>query len=184
MDKLPFSTILEQLDEMSSEELEKLESGARSLCSSRKDVQALQLRSVDAGEQTVPALWYGQGLSAWTRLPGQAALSPPTSSQGGCGRTFNGLTGTPFSRMRKPERWSIFLQGKPWRWTSVAGRLAKARRRGSLPTDSMAHAQCSERGSGLREAGAGSAEILPRRGVLGVREDRRSGERHGSTCRC
>ncbi len=33
---------------------------------------------------------------------------PP--SQGGCGRTFNGRTGTPFARMRKPERWSLFLQ--------------------------------------------------------------------------
>ena len=30
--------------------------------------------------------------------------------KGGCGRTFNGLTGTPFARMRKPELWERFIR--------------------------------------------------------------------------
>ena len=30
--------------------------------------------------------------------------------KGGCGRTFNGLTETPFARMRKPELWGTFIK--------------------------------------------------------------------------
>lgn len=33
-----------------------------------------------------------------------------TSSAGGCGRTFNTLTATPFARMRKPESWHAFAK--------------------------------------------------------------------------
>jgi len=29
---------------------------------------------------------------------------------GGCGRTFNALTGTPLARMRKPEQWAAFVR--------------------------------------------------------------------------
>ena len=87
--------------------------------------------------------------AAWTRLPRHAALSLPTSL---------------------PERLRTHLQRKDWNsvlahaqagevvhlsaspggWPSIPGRLAQARRRGSLPTDSLALAQCGERDSGLR----------------------------------
>jgi transposase-like protein len=33
-----------------------------------------------------------------------------TDAAGGCGRTFNGLTGTAFTRMRKPEQWLPFAR--------------------------------------------------------------------------
>ena len=32
------------------------------------------------------------------------------AADGGCGRTFNPLTATPFSRMRKPEKWHAFAK--------------------------------------------------------------------------
>ena len=32
------------------------------------------------------------------------------ADRGGCGRSFNALTGTPFSRMRKPELWGPFIR--------------------------------------------------------------------------
>lgn len=35
---------------------------------------------------------------------------PP--SQGGCKRTFNGRMGAQFARMRKPKKWSVFLEAR------------------------------------------------------------------------
>jgi len=32
------------------------------------------------------------------------------SADGGCGRTFNALTGTPFARMRMPEKWAAYAR--------------------------------------------------------------------------
>ena len=57
----------------------------------------------------------------------------------GCGRTFNGLTATPFARMRKPELWARFIHAMAaghlsidnlhrfgvalWRWRTVILRV-------------------------------------------------------------
>ena len=47
-----------------------------------------------------------------------------SASAGGCGRTFNPLTATPFARMRKPERWHAFAKALSNGFISV-NRLAE-----------------------------------------------------------
>lgn len=41
---------------------------------------------------------------------GRQRFRGPAPTAGGCGRTFNALTSTPFARMCKPERWHAFAK--------------------------------------------------------------------------
>ena len=111
MERQEFASILNLLEKMSSEELAELEDQARSVRSSRKGMDALEnfdqsmrdsRQCPHCGNDKV----YKHGHDS--RGSQRFRCRPP--SQGGCGRTFNGRTGTPFARMRKPERWSLFLQ--------------------------------------------------------------------------
>ena len=111
MKRQEFASFLNLLEKMSSKELAELEDQVRSLRSSRKGMDALEnfdqsMRDIrqcpHCGNDKVYK--HGRDSRGFQRF----RCRPP--SQGGCGRTFNGRTGTPFARMRKPERWSLFLQ--------------------------------------------------------------------------
>jgi transposase-like protein len=111
MERQEFASYLNLLEKMSSEELAELEDQVRSLRSGRKGRDALEhfdqsmrdaRRCPHCGRDKV----YKHGRDS--RGSQRFRCRPP--SRGGCGRTFNGRTGTPFARMRKPERWSLFLQ--------------------------------------------------------------------------
>lgn len=111
MDQQAFARVLDLLGEMSSEELEKLENRVRSLRGSQKGVHALEQfdRSMTEARRCPrcgkdKAYRHGRDARGAQRF----RCRPP--SEGGCGRTFNGRTGTPFARMRKPEKWSAFLE--------------------------------------------------------------------------
>ena len=111
MERQKFASILDLLEKMSSEELAELEDQVRSLRSSRKGMDALEnfdqsMRDIRQCPHCGSHKVYKHGRDS--RGSQRFRCRPP--SQGGCGRTFNGRTGTPFARMRKPERWSLFLQ--------------------------------------------------------------------------
>lgn len=55
---------------------------------------------------------------------GRQRLRCVVASRGGCGKTFNTLTGTPFARMRKPDKWHTFAKALSNGFISV-NRLAK-----------------------------------------------------------
>ena len=111
MERQKFASILNLLDQLSSEELAEQEEQVRSLRSSRKGMDALE--NFDQSMRDIRQFpHFGNGTvykhDRDSRGSQRFRCRPP--SQGGCGRTFNGRTGTPFARMRKPERWSLFLQ--------------------------------------------------------------------------
>ncbi|MCY4143250.1 MAG: hypothetical protein OXG08_06125 [Gammaproteobacteria bacterium] len=90
IDKLPFSTILEQLDELSSEDLERLESRARSLRSSRKGVQALRNFEQSMREsRRCPHCGMDKAYRHGRDSRGTQRFRCRPPSQRGCGRTFN-----------------------------------------------------------------------------------------------
>ncbi len=45
-----------------------------------------------------------------TSLLGRQRFKCRKTAAGGCGRTFNALTGTPLARMRKPEKWTAYAR--------------------------------------------------------------------------
>ncbi|MCY4143897.1 MAG: IS1595 family transposase [Gammaproteobacteria bacterium] len=111
MDRQTFSFMLDHLGDMSSGELKELENRARSLRGSRKGLEALKNFDQSMTEvRRCPHCGKDKAFRHGRDSRGAQRFRCRPVSQGGCGRIFNGRTGTPFARMRKPEKWSIFLE--------------------------------------------------------------------------
>ncbi|MCY4143311.1 MAG: hypothetical protein OXG08_06435 [Gammaproteobacteria bacterium] len=98
MDRQTFSFTLDLLGDMSSEELQELEDCAGSLIDSRKGLEALKNFDQLVTEfRRCPHCGKDKAYRHGRDSPGAQRFRCRLPSRGGCGRTFNGRTVTPFT---------------------------------------------------------------------------------------
>ena len=111
MNRQGFKSILKCLDAMSSEQLFELEKQARSRRNDRKGLDALEnFDQLLLDSRVCPHCGKDEAYRHGRDARGSQRFRCRPVDRRGCGRTFNGRTGSPFARMRKPEKWPLFLQ--------------------------------------------------------------------------
>ena len=111
MNKENFQAFLESVKLLTPEQLANLEQHVRTLRDLHKGVSAIQNHTQQAiDSRTCPRCGAGNAYRHGRNNDGRQRFWCRSPAQGGCGRAFNGLTGTSFARMRKPEKWAPFIQ--------------------------------------------------------------------------
>ena len=105
MNKEIYQAIIESVDCLNPEQLTNLEQHFRTHRDLHKGVSAIQSHTQHAiNSRTCPRCGTGNAYRHGRNNDGRLRFRCRPPAQGGCGRTFNELTGTSFARMRKPEK--------------------------------------------------------------------------------
>ena len=105
-----YAYVLRLLDSFSPQQLADVEEHVRAKRDAQTGVSAIANHARDRNANRIcPRCGFsGAHRHGVDARGGQRFLC--VEKKGGCGRTFNGLTETPFARMRKPELWGTFLK--------------------------------------------------------------------------
>lgn len=112
MDPQRFSLVLAELETgLTAAQCLELERLARRLLSQQAGEAVIARRTRESVEERRCPHCAGSDVVKHGRAKnGRQRFRCRKSAAGGCGRTFNGLTGTPLARMRKPELWLAYAR--------------------------------------------------------------------------
>lgn len=111
MDPQRFSLVLAELESgLTAAQCLELERLARRLLSQQAGEAVIALRTHESVEERRCPHCAGSDVVKHGRTKNGRQRFRCRKSAGGCGRTFNGLTGTPLARMRKPELWLAYVR--------------------------------------------------------------------------
>lgn len=121
MDALRFSRLRAEIEkEATVEQCLELEDLVRKIAAAKQAqvVVARRTRALASG-RACPRCGHEDVVKHGLDARGGQRFRCRASAAGGCGRTFNALTGTPLARMRKPEEWSRYAAAMATRFVSL-----------------------------------------------------------------
>lgn len=121
MDACRFSQMKAEIeDTATAEQCLELEDLVRKVAAAKQAhvVVARRTRAL-ASERTCPRCGHDDVVKHGVDARGGQRFRCRATRDGGCGRTFNALTGTPLARMRKPDEWARYAAAMATRFVSV-----------------------------------------------------------------
>lgn len=111
MDFRQFERVKTAIGKADAEQCIELESLVRTVAA-RRQGEIVIARKVQAVEQArlCPCCGHTDVVKHGMDAAGRQRFRCRKGADGGCGKTFNALTGTPFARMRKPEKWADYAR--------------------------------------------------------------------------
>ena len=111
MDERRFSRLKSAVEQVDAEQCIELEALVRQVAARRQGEIAVarKVRSIDHA-RLCPRCGHGDVVKHGLDKAGCQRFHCHKGADGGCGKTFNALTGTPFARMRMQEKWAGYAR--------------------------------------------------------------------------